>query len=89
MLNLYFRSIEELTQDFSFNYQVGVGRDWTLYALAEGYVKYKSGLLQPYAWGYGKQDKFHEKKFIHIVQKQPFTGPKLVPANDVYRISER
>lgn len=68
---------------------VGVGKDWTLYALAEGFVKYKRELLEPYAWGYGLQDKFHEKKFIHVIQKQPFIGPKLVPAHDVYKISER
>jgi len=70
-------------------FQVGVGRDWTLYALAEGFVKYKKELLEPYAWGYGQQQKFHEKKFIHVVQKQSFTGPKLVPVHDVYKISER
>ncbi|XP_073241560.1 large ribosomal subunit protein bL27-like [Porites lutea] len=68
---------------------VGVGKDWTLYALAEGFVKYKRELLEPYAWGYGPQNKFHEKKFIHVIQKQPFIGPKLVPAHDVYKISER
>ena len=52
-------------------------------------MKYKKGLTQSYALGYGQQNKFYEKKFIHVVPKKSYTGPQLVPVNDVYRIAER
>ncbi|XP_029195437.2 50S ribosomal protein L27-like [Acropora millepora] len=68
---------------------VGLGKDWSLYALVEGFVKYKKGLIQPYAWGYGQQNKFYEKSFIHVVPKKSYTGPQLVPVHDVHTIAER
>ena len=68
---------------------MGLGKDWSLYALVEGFVKYKKGLIQPYAWGYGQQNTFYEKSFIHVVPKKSYTGPQLVPVHDVYTIAER
>ena len=68
---------------------MGLGKDWSLYALVEGFVKYKKGLIQPYARGYGQQNTFYEKSFIHVVPKKSYTGPQLVPVHDVYRIAER
>ena len=71
---------------FSFT-QVGVGRDNTLYALSEGTVRYKREVWEPHPRArLCRHGEIHERKFIHVLDKFPFTGPKLVPVNEVYRL---
>ena len=69
------------------NFQVGIGKDSTLYALVEGFVKFRSERAPPYHWCLGQQEPFEEKKYISVIPREPFKGPKLVPDRDVYRIT--
>ena len=69
------------------NFQVGIGKDSTLYALVEGFVKFRSERAPPYHWCLGQQEPFEEKKYISVIPRDPFKGPKLVPVRDVYRIT--
>lgn len=69
------------------NFQVGIGKDSTLYALVEGFVKFRSERAPPYHWCLGQQEPFEEKKYISVIPREPFKGPKLVPVRDVYRIA--
>ncbi|XP_031551395.1 uncharacterized protein LOC116288708 [Actinia tenebrosa] len=57
---------------------VGVGRDHTLFALSEGVVRYKRELLDPYPWGLGRKGPIHERKFVHVLEKEPKSPPELV-----------
>ncbi|EDO35492.1 predicted protein [Nematostella vectensis] len=57
---------------------VGVGRDHTLFALSEGMVQFKRELLDPYPWGLGRKGPLHERKFVHVLEKDPKGSPDLV-----------
>ncbi|KAL9985415.1 hypothetical protein ACROYT_G007822 [Oculina patagonica] len=67
---------------------VGIGKDSTLYALVEGFVRFKIERAPPYHWCLGQQEPFEEKKYISIIPREPFKGPKLVPVRDVYKIAD-
>ncbi|CAH3104023.1 unnamed protein product [Pocillopora meandrina] len=68
---------------------VGLGKDNTLFALVEGFVKYSSERAVPYHWCLGQQEPVEEKKYISVVAREPFRGHKLVPVRDVYKIADQ
>ncbi|KAJ7393886.1 60S ribosomal protein L27, mitochondrial [Desmophyllum pertusum] len=68
---------------------VGVGKNNSLFALVEGFVKYRNERADPYHWCLGQQEPMEEKKYISVVARDPFKGPKLVPVRDVYKITDR
>lgn len=74
---------------FNFLCQVGLGKDNTLFALVEGFVKYSSERAEPYHWCLGQQEPVEEKKYISVVAREPFRGHKLVPVRDVYKIADQ